>query len=117
MRRNTIVHALCLLVLGQALQGCAPHIRLQDTKALPSQVNPGGEVMLHTQYTVSAPGKEHVTVTEVRLLFLNEHLLGELPPVVRVVKTGPYLSTSLYRYRLPKHAAAGTYTVVTTVAL
>lgn len=129
MGRNEIVHVLCILILGQALHGCnifkematpTIGIKIEETKSIPSQVQPGERITFRVRYTVTAPTwwdeqDGQAKVNEAWTITFNNQPLVQLPHQERFLTTGS--NTFQIDYTLPEGAADGMYTLTTATTL
>ena len=88
-------------------------VRIEDSRATPAIVSPGGTANLEATYAVMAPSNDsQVSITESREVTLNGQLVGN--PEVTVTHNAGTYHTSIPLI-LPEDAQKGTYRVITTI--
>lgn len=89
-------------------------VRIEDATTNPVKVKPGEVVGLNTTYYVLNPSSgAQVKIVETRVIRYNGKPVIE--PMVREVRKEQGLTSSTARLPIPKDAAEGEYTVVTTI--
>jgi len=88
-------------------------VKIEEVGAIPSSVRPGEKVDLKATYALLHPDPDaKIGIIEIREIKHNGALVGR--PEVKVVRAGGTYTSSVPIF-LPKNAAPGRYTVITTI--